>query len=410
MKRSDNEIGRAASGDACQEVAATLRESAGVANIPAQPGRSANAIPKLKEPAPTATHPADEAGPDASLRTQPSEGSHPATYPASAGAGGQWPLETQGAAAACDTFPGQCSLENRSTSAGSGEGHTGRANQGIPADPALLDEIRALWQRRQRWHRAEKSLTLAMKAFCRNIVGGEIADADKLFAAVEKGADHPLVEAAALSLAPFFEARAPFERHRADVEKTLERLAKRLPVWSWVEGVRGVGPLSVAGIVGECAVAPGDYKSVAAFWKRMGVGIVGGGRQRKVAGDAALLHGYAPKRRSLVWNIGEAMLKQQGHYREVYLARIPVEVEKAVEAGLIPATTNKATVESWERRGLPPLARVSKLDPEKHKGAGHIHNMAKRYAEKRFLRDFYAAWNRGGHSATEVHGSRAAPH
>lgn len=225
------------------------------------------------------------------------------------------------------------------------------------ADPAVIVEIREQWRRRQAWHRAEKSLTLQAKALCRRLAGGEVKDADKLFNAAHGKGSHPLADVAFVATFPLIEARNSVSKHRAAVEKRLVKLAKSLPVAPWVDSVRGVGLASLAAIVGEA----GDlacYPSPAHLWKRMGLAVMSDGRQRRVAGAAALDHGYSPGRRSVMWNIGSCIIKAGGPLKANYDAR------KVIEA---------AKVET----------------------KAHAHNRAQRHVEKQFLRQLWRAWNRG---------------
>lgn len=224
---------------------------------------------------------------------------------------------------------------------------------------------------RRRWHKAEKSLTLQGKAMCRAWFGGDKDEANKAFDLVAKGEcrDATLV----MAVTPFLMAREPFQIERKLIEKRMRKLSRQLPVWAWAEGVRGLGDLRLAIIVGECGDL-GSYKSVSAVWKRMGLAVIDGGRQRRVAGDAALEHGYNPERRATAYVMGTEIIKAQvrnikdddgkrtdqsafiGPYGEVYLTR------KAHEA---------------EREGIT---------------KAHANNRAARYMVKRVLRDLYGAW------------------
>lgn len=145
-----------------------------------------------------------------------------------------------------------------------------------------------------------------------------------------------------------------------DLEKRLRKLAMQLPVWAWVEGINGFGAVGLAQIVGETGDLA-QYDNPAKVWKRMGLAVINGERQRKVAGAAALDHGYNPQRRSIMWVIGDSLLKKQNAYREVYLA----EKERQAE-----------------------------LHPEHSKMQHHLR--AKRYMEKRLLKDLWIAWRATG--------------
>jgi hypothetical protein len=240
---------------------------------------------------------------------------------------------------------------------------------------AAISEVRALYKRRVQWHRAEKRLTLQCAAICRGYVGGDKDEAGKLLARIEKGKVEPEALDAIIATAPLLAARGLLRTERLGVEKTLEKLAKGLPAFAFVQSVRGFGALSFAQVVGECGDI-GSYKSVSAVWKRMGLAVIEGGRQRKVAGDAALDHGYSPERRSIMWNIASCMIKAQGTdgpYRAFYDQDKAKQLAKLAE-------------------GLPEGKEPSKL---------HAHNRACRHMTKRLLRDLFVAWRRETIVATE---------
>ena len=268
-------------------------------------------------------------------------------------------------------------------------------------DPDLIAMIREQWRRRQSWHKAEKALTLQAKSLCRRLclvdmglIGVEldakqktkvITATERLFrAATTDSTDHTMAETAYAAMFPLLQARDVLEDKRKQVEKELERMAKQLPVYDFVQQVKGAGALTLAGIVGEAGDV-GSYKTVSAFWKRMGLAVIGDGRQRKVSGVDALDHGYSPRRRSLVWNLGECLTKAQ-------IRKDPEDEEKRVALGYYGQVY-------LERRAYE-AERVSTL--------AHGHNRAKRYMEKRFLRHLYSAW-RGGHGSCETQSRRASP-
>lgn len=246
--------------------------------------------------------------------------------------------------------------------AGEGDvGHEAVATRRGPADIAnQIAEIREQWRRRQAWHRAEKSLTLQAKALCRRLAeGGDKKEADTIYKAALGKGSHAMADVALAAMLPLDEARKAIETHRKAVEKRLTKLAAGLPVAGWVESVRGVGLLSLAAIVGEAGDL-GAYANPAKLWKRLGLAVMPDGtRQRRIGGVDALDHGYSPARRSVVWNIGACIVKAGGPLKAVYDARKAYEAERVA---------TKA----------------------------HAHNRAQRYVEKRFLRDLWSVWRRGG--------------
>jgi len=272
------------------------------------------------------------------------------------------------------------------------DGHIKRDTQTPDAvNSDLIAAIVETYRQRVDLHRAEKSLTLQIKAKCRRMCEGDKTEADVLYKSMLNGQKHPHAGTMVMVSQPFVDARGIIQAHRAECEKQLTKMAKELHVWPWAEAVKGFGALSLASVVGEA----GDlarFDTVSKFWKRMGLAVIGGGRQRLVAGAAAIEHGYNPARRSVVWNIGECLIKQQGDYRALYLERMAREVEKCWEEGLQHATTTAATVTSWANRGLPEPVKVSKVDEAQYRSCGHIHNRAKRYVEKRLMRELWKAW------------------
>jgi hypothetical protein len=179
-----------------------------------------------------------------------------------------------------------------------------------------------------------------------------------------------------------FEARAPMARVESDATKAMEKLAKELPVWSaFGEGVKGFGPRSLAVIVGDAGNLA-NYASVAKLWKRMGMAVLDGVRQGGLSKTASaedwLRHGYNARRRSQMFVIGDVLVKNQGRYREIYLARKVYERELAEALSLTVA----------------PAAKIPAKAKDQFRSEGHVHKRAQRYMEKALLRDLWCAWNR----------------
>lgn len=221
----------------------------------------------------------------------------------------------------------------------------------------IIAEIREQWRRRQAWHRAEKSLTLQSKALCRRLaVDGDKAEADRIYKAALGKGEHEMAETALAAIFPLVEGRKAVETARKQVEKRLAKLAAELPAAAWVAKTRGFGIASLAALVGEAGDLS-DYSTVAKLWKRMGLAVMPSGRQRKVTGAEGIEHGYSPARRSVVWAIGDCIIKAGGPYKELYNTRKEYEAPR-VETKM------------------------------------HAHNRAKRYMEKRILRDLWLTWTR----------------
>lgn len=167
-------------------------------------------------------------------------------------------------------------------------------------------------------------------------------------------------------LLPYHAAMDPLAEAIKEQERALAKLAKGLPVHQWAQGVAGLSDRFLALLVGDAGRPISDYRNPSCLWKRMGMAVIQGERQRRITGDAALIHGYVPRRRALMWNIGESILKQQlrktddgeryavGPYGQVYIDRRAYETEK--------------------------------------NGEKYSHARAKRYMEKRLLRELWKAW------------------
>lgn len=167
-------------------------------------------------------------------------------------------------------------------------------------------------------------------------------------------------------------------RSRMEAENLLKKQVKSLPIHAmFVKQVNGFGEVGFGQIIGEA----GDlslYANPAKLWKRMGLGLVDGERQRKcVDARKAAAHGYSPIRRSIMFTIGDSLLKKQGPYRELYLARKVYEAQKAEAHGL-----------SVVAAGDIPDGKSK----EECMTLMHIHRRAQRYMEKRLLRDLWKAW------------------
>lgn len=179
-----------------------------------------------------------------------------------------------------------------------------------------------------------------------------------------------LSDGVANSAAPHLKASYDLlHAQRLQLEKTFTKQTKTLPVWeSFGAPIRGFGPVMLGQIVGVA----GDlslYSNPAKLWKRFGLGLVGGERQRKHKdAELAEAHGYSPRRRAVMAVIGKMMLmNNKGEYRELYLA-------------------HKVT----QREKHPDLSD------------GHIDNRAHRYVQKRLLLNLWKAWRGQNGSGTRI--------
>ena len=178
-----------------------------------------------------------------------------------------------------------------------------------------------------------------------------------------------------------YDCRKSAVASRKKHEKRMVELAESLPVWPWVENVRGIGALMLGQIVGEAGDLSG-YANPAKLWKRFGVGTIGGVAQRRAKGPDGIEMGFSPRRRAVMWNAGECLVKlNDDGFRSMYDKRKEFELERGFIKGVGSGTWNEDE-NRWEY-GSYERSEMSK---------GHAHRRAKRYMEKRFLRELWKQW------------------
>ena len=252
---------------------------------------------------------------------------------------------------------------SRSNSGGPSERELLRSHAAASDDGGLGSRI-ALLRELHRQHKdlqnASIRLELQVKAIHRRLAGG---DHDENATPLDSVA----ADFAAMRLSDSREMLLP---HIRALKRQMEKLAPELPGWEWCQSVRGLGPHSYAQIVAETGNAL-NYPTVAKVWKRMGLAVIRGERQRRVLDkELAIEMGYDARRRAIMHVIGENLLRcSDPYYRPLYDKRKAFELEKAPDA-----------------------------KPIVH------HKRALRYIEKRLLREMWRAWR----SATELMSPRVS--
>lgn len=106
-------------------------------------------------------------------------------------------------------------------------------------------------------------------------------------------------------------SRAIWDELRSKTEADMRRRAKTLPVYEWVKSIKGFGELGLAIIVGEAGDLS-NYATVPRLWKRLGLAVIDGERQRRVSDpEKAAQHGYNPRRRAEIWTLADSMFRHQ---------------------------------------------------------------------------------------------------
>lgn len=237
--------------------------------------------------------------------------------------------------------------------------------------PALLATIRETQRAREDLQRADQKLNLQIQATYRRLGIKKGASEDDQSSIVSQS--QPVSSLAFVTTAHLQVAREVLRPQIAAFDRQLEALAKQMPVWPWVESVRGFGAKGLAQIIGECGDLH-NYSGPAKVWKRMGLAVdAEGKRQRRVVGVEALAQGYVPRRRAIMWNIGESLLKgnRDGLYHQVYVAR------KTYEQAQHPEWENETIVVDGKRQKKYPAI---------------YHKRARRYMEKLLLKHLWQAW------------------
>ena len=234
---------------------------------------------------------------------------------------------------------------------------------------AICDRLIELHRQRQDLHRAEKSMTYRIKAVCRRLTKGDREAGEAIYRALEARESDPLADVASAVVEPYIGARDAIRASRTAVEDRMRTEVRGLRVWPYAHAIVGMGPILLASLVGETGNLA-DYPTVSKVWKRLGLAVVDGSRQRRVRGAEALLQRYSASRRSTVWVIGRSVLRNQS----------------ITKASPLRKFTTDAT---YYRR-----CYDSRKDYELSRGLtrGHAHNRAARYMEKKLVRDIWRAW------------------
>lgn len=232
----------------------------------------------------------------------------------------------------------------------------------------LIASIREIHKRRNDFLAEEGSLVRRMKRIVSRYAGNKKTSDAALKAFIPTYSP----------MRPFVDSLKFIRTARMQEEKILVRYARQLPVWStFMQHIRGCGPLTLGQIIGDA----GDlskYDSIPKLWKRMGLAVIDGQRQRKTRDKKlAQLNGYNPRRRALMFIVGNNIIKlNKGEYRRVYDAEKQRQIAKAAAEGL----------------KIAPAAKIPKARAAEFRSEKHIHLRAKRYMEKRLLRDLWRAW------------------
>lgn len=243
-----------------------------------------------------------------------------------------------------------------STESETSTGMSTTADLSPPLSSPIIDALREAYRHRTDLLNAEGNLTRQIKSLERRIRSQVEAEPD-------------VIKLLARSAAPFLEkTRDEISSNKKQLEAEIVKRVKAMPIWkTFGEPIRGFGAIGLGQIIGVAGDLS-NYSTPAKLWKRFGLAVINGGRQRKCTdADLALLHGYSPRRRSVMWTIGHMMMmKKPEQYRPIYDAY-----------------------------------KISQKEKHPEMSDGQIDNRAHRYVQKRLLLNLWKAWRNPTADATQ---------
>ncbi len=264
---------------------------------------------------------------------------------------------------------------------------------------AAIEQILYFYRLRQDMIRARTKLILQGQASLRRLFDSDKEKAASAWGEATKDESHELRG----MLSPYISALDVLDKQQSEYEKHLVKAVKCLPIYQWARGVKGFGDLSLACIIGEASgygketgefYSVGDFKSVSALWKRMGLAVLNGRRQgapgKGATAEDWIVEGYSKTRRSVMWNVGNSLILSMGKFRPVFGEDVRANPEYT-ELQCVFAERAR-----YEAERLPHKCGTAIKESKTGKDSYTLHaaNRAKRYTEKRLLRMLYAEWRK----------------
>jgi hypothetical protein len=293
------------------------------------------------------------------------------------------------------------------------QGHQCSVNHSSRAE--LFIELHELGARRKDLIRARTGLTNRIRAITRRLasVNGKddkkgLKRADDLYKAMSalrrskphdkdgESRETDIAIAALVRCLPFLVARDTLDEFVVDVEREMIKIARQLPVYAWVKTVKGFGEKNLACLVAETGDLS-NYANPSKVWKRMGLAVIRGERQRKTTdADLAIEMGYSPERRAIVFVLGDCLIKGQGRDKDAGPYRKAYDEYKARKTSeMVPVCMGcKGTGKVKKKKKLVKCSNCNGTGGPAPWGCCKNHRAvaAQRYMEKRVLRDLWRAW------------------
>jgi len=254
----------------------------------------------------------------------------------------------------------------------------------------IINQIRALHRRRRFALKTQQKVTLSLESYIRRNATEwrpDLGEAERakirakvrsIIKAARNSEEHELYRIIHVSDAAY----APSAALRYEDERDMERLAKKLPVWPWVESIPGAGPLGLATIVAECGNLS-NYATVSKVWKRLGYapydGLAGSTwkrpswRTRTLTADEWIAHPFSGEKYALMHQIASWLWVKQW----IGKAKSPTGV------GMPNGTYGNVYA---TRRARTTITHPDWSD-------GHLHADALRITMKSFLKDLWVEWH-----------------
>jgi hypothetical protein len=285
-----------------------------------------------------------------------------------------------------------------------GDGHSAHDTHGCLAIAATIRELVMLQRKRRFCIVSQSRIDRSIESLIASMIGFRVdateedrkavfAQAKTIRLAVEKGDGQPSGNIQTLPAVTFLApmiltsaaTRVQWDSLRDDTEKQMRKIAKTLSVYPWAQKVKGFGDLALGIIVAEAGIPIGEYRTVSGLWKRMGLAVIDGERQRrKTSKEDAARHGYSPMRRAEVWSLcSDSMFRHQWR-----AAKEDAPAGPAGPYGEVYARRKANTVSR-----IDDTADLPKNDPDKWT-KGRVHNDARRIMTKELLKDLWVEWRK----------------
>lgn len=163
-----------------------------------------------------------------------------------------------------------------------------------------------------------------------------------------------------------------------EIREYIHTELKDLPLYAWLRGVKGIGPILAGGLISHIDIAKADHAS--SLWKFFGLHVKEGKAVRRRKGEKL---DFNIKMRTLAWKIADSFIKRKTpFYTDIYYEAKKLESEKLRNCAMRKECLRMLSGRA-RRVGTAPKQPPCKL---------HAHYRAVRKMVKRFLLDLWVHW------------------